>query len=218
MNIPRLKHIATLCVGWLVSSLAFAGQGGQPVNGGIGELTHSPTLEAIGVPALGGAGLLALAALLGLFGYRMLKSRQGAGTNWLLAACLTTLLASGVSGIKLISDAHATISVMFENADGETIELTKDDVMFGNNGGGCAPPFNGGQQGVVHLNNGTDTTQYLTDISISGGDCEPRTIEEIVDFQGGNGGIFLGSCTDSPPLEMAPGDSCDIGVCCLGPF
>lgn len=218
MKIRYLIQSAILCSAWLVSGLAFAGntQGGQGGGPEIGDLTHSPTLQAIGVPVLGGAGLLLLAILLGLFGFRVLRSDHGAGSKWLLAACLTTALASGTSGIKLMNDAYAIAMVSFQNEDGETVTLFAGDVEFLNGGGECElvnGGENGGIGGFVPVINGTETTQFLTDVSIAGGPCQIRQIERVLpEANAGNGG-FLGFCEDLP-LEMMPEDSCNILVCC----
>lgn len=209
MQIRFFHHASTLLAGLLISSLTLAGDNGAQV----GEVTHSPTLESIAVPALGGVGLLALTVLLGLFGYRVLKGEHGAGTKWLLAACVTTALASGGSGLKLINDAYAIVMVSFVDAQGDTIEFFESDVNISFNGG-CS--VNAGDKGFVTVANSTGETQFLTDVSIARpGPCERIDYEEEQGGgNGGNGGAFLGECLDSPPLEMAPDDSCEIALCC----
>jgi len=218
MNNRTIIQTVIVLTGALSSGLACAGAtqggGGAP----IGDITHSPTLDAIGVPALGGFGLLALAALLGLFGYRVIKSKHGAGTQWLLAACVVSALAAGSGGIKLISDAYAIVTVQFTDENGDTLELALGDVIFADLNGGFFCDFpngggNGGREAAIPITNATGAIQYITDISISGGPCIPRELG-VQAINGGNGG-YLGACTDFPPLEMAPSDSCEIGVCCL---
>lgn len=209
MKSKNLYKMPVLLSASLVSGLAFAGRGPM-----IGDLTHSPTLDAVGVPLLGGVGLLLLAALLGLFGFRVLKSDQAAGSKWLLAACLTTALASGSGGIKLMSDAYADIAdIAFEDENGATITLYEGDVSY-DNGGNCGPP-QGGSEGLIVVANATETLQFLTDVTIADGPCTILEQNEfLLDGNGGNGaGTNHGICEDLP-LAMEPDDSCDIAVCC----
>jgi hypothetical protein len=201
MSAKRFAQVLVFLSAGFASAATLAGNGGAVL---VGEVTHSP---ALAVPVLGGVGLLALAALLGLFGYRVLRRDHGAGTKWLLVACVTTALASGGSGIKLINDAYAPPPmVQFLNAQGATIPFFEEDVNT-NNGGACS--FNAGGSRFVTVVNRTVRTQFLTDVTIADdGPCKR------IEGNGGNGGVPPDECVDTPPLEMSPDDSCEIALCC----
>lgn len=199
MKIRFAVRSAMLLSGWLFSSITLAG-------GQVGELTHAPTLPVAAVPVLGGLGLMALTALLGLFGLRVLNGHARPGHKWLFSACLLTALATATSGVKLISDAYADVGIMFADADGNTITLDSSNLFEPINGGACGET-NAGDVQVIPVSNGTEVTQFITDISLRG-------FCERLEGNGGNG-AHLGECSDSPPLEMAPDDSCDISLCCF---
>lgn len=171
----------------------------------VGEITHGPYLPPEAVPAVGGAGLLLLAVVLSLFGVRLLRGNHPRGSKWLLAACLTTALASGTSGVKLISDAYAIAGLQLLTASGDT--LTMNTSMI-NNGGG----LNGGEWGSIVVENATGELQYIINISLAP-NCQIIP-EDAVIVNAGNGGFYQGPCSDRPPTALDPGDTCDLDVCC----
>lgn len=200
MSATRLSQTLVFFPAGFASSIAQAGD-----NGAVGMVTHSPNLPA--VPVLGGVGLVLLAALLGLFGVRMIRGDHCAGSKWLLAACLTTALASGTSGVKLISDAYAlTSGVQIVTESGATLPMDESMFQFANAGA-----FNGGLVGTINVANTTDVLQYIVRIQL-----EPncQIVPEFDDVNAGNGGYYEGPCFVQPPTALDTDHNCDLHICC----
>lgn len=96
---------------------------GPASNGGAGPGAVTPTA----IPTLGGTGLVLLSALLLFIFWRLYRKGSIQGARFLAVTLISGALASGVGGIKLVSDAVAqtlwAITPM-ENAEGGSLELT----------------------------------------------------------------------------------------------
>ncbi|MFT4521047.1 MAG: hypothetical protein ACI9JM_003458 [Halioglobus sp.] len=167
------------------STVALAG------GAGVGSVTHVPFETH--VPMLGGAGLVVLAALLGIIALRFMKNRETSGSQFLVLALAVGTIASGASGLKLINDANAISGVQFSDPNGSNVSILS--------------------AGFSSVYNDTGFPQKITDISVIPG-C---TLEDPGNGgNGGNGGgSFLGTCNDDPGTILERDDSCDILVVCI---
>lgn len=176
----------------LFSAGAFAGPGG------VGSLRYG-TSEV--VPTLGGTALIALALLLAVVAFRVLKSEQYKGVNLVIAVTAVTALAAATGGVKLISDATADYGIYLKSESGGTVQL------------------NPGDNQII---NGTRTPQSVLAIEIApfcyiggpnGGDNGGVPVRAL---NGGmNGGESVGECSDSPStLIPADGGSCYLYINC----
>ncbi len=95
-----LQLLAALGLGSF-ASLAAAGTGGAVI-------TYGPVM-ATAVPAISGALLIVLAALMMLIAFRLIKHRPQSGANLVIAVVAIASLATGAGGVKLMADAHAVI-------------------------------------------------------------------------------------------------------------
>ncbi|MGV6826630.1 MAG: midcut-by-XrtH protein [bacterium] len=176
-----LKGIASaLLLG--ANSLVMAGSGGN--------IVYRPLPND--VPILGGAGLMILAGLLGLMGYRIFKNREQSGTAWLVGAVAVAAAVSAGSGVKLISDAYAGPNYVMKNNAGGTIYLTS------------AP-------GCYQIGNSTDVVQRVEQINPANG-YDLTSCANGGGNGGGNGGSFQGTCSDDPATVLDSGDTCEIRV------
>ena len=157
-------------------------------------ITYGPFTNQ--VPALGGVGLVILSALLGVVSLRFLKDRKRGGGHFLTLALVTGALATGGSGIKLISEAHAiTIGAELTNPEGGSVNINVE---------GTSPVRNtsGRAQEILTI----DPSPGCSILAVNGGNGGFRN--------GGNGGSFLGNCDDSPGTILGQNDFCEITVCC----
>jgi hypothetical protein len=158
-----------------------------------GSITHGP-LTATAVPTMSGFALVLLAALMLLVVARVVKSRQLDGTRFMLVALVTGAIASGVSGIKLVSEAYALPAftpVSLSDPAGGTLPLSPGENCVTNN---------------------TGIAQQILDIEFSG----------FIGNNGGNvGGPTLDcgeaagevpECSDTPPTVLQPGATCGVEV------
>jgi len=164
-----------------------------------GTITYRP-LSATAVPTMSGFALILLAALMLVVVARVLKSRQLNGTQFMLAALVTGAIASGASGIKLVSEANALAlqSVTLTDPAGDTLSLD-----FGLN---C-------------VTNKTGITQQILDIQIntpppanSGGFTNGGF--QCPEDNGPNGGspVQVSACSDSPPTILPHNATCAVEV------
>jgi len=151
-----------------------------------GVIIYAP--GSVPVPVLGGAGLIALSVLLTLVAFRFMKARKQGGGMFLVLAVLTGALASGGSGIKLISDAYAVVA---------------DIQMTSASGGQVSIP----SPGYHRVINNTGGTQRITAINMANG-CY---IQPVIT----NGGGPASVCSTSTTLQDQA--FCEIDVCCPGP-
>lgn len=180
---------AALAASFLVSAQSLAGTQ-------TGVITYGPLSSA--VPALGGAGLIVLSALLGLVSLRFLKDRNSG--KFLTLAILTGAIAAGGSGVKLISDAHAAPIglVALSNASGGSVAIEAEGYSNVRNTTGAA-------QKILSISVEPGCV-LASDLNINGGNV----------VNGGNGGAFRGTCSDSPGTVLQPADFCEVNVCCSG--
>jgi hypothetical protein len=174
-----------------LSSVVLAG--GPPV----GSITYSGLNS---VPMLGGAGLVVLSALLALVSVKFLKNRENGG-QFLVLALIVGAMASGGSGIKLISDAYAGPA---------------SEIVLGNSSGGTVNIPN---QGLHAVRNNSGVTQKINQINtIPGCFVASGPIRAAANggANGGNGGDFKGGCDDSPSTVLRNDEYCFVEVCCGG--
>ncbi|MGV6826629.1 MAG: midcut-by-XrtH protein [bacterium] len=167
-----------------VPAVSFAGNGGS--------ILYRPVANA--VPTTGGMALIVLAALLGLIGFRMMKQREQAGTNWLVAAIAVSAMVSAGSGVKLISDAYATYGVYPMTEAG---------------GGQVVLPFVKGPECII-VQNQTTSPQEIYDIQPDGSHILGACANGGVVIA--NGGEYRGTCSDDPSTILGSGEICDIEI------
>jgi len=166
-----------------ISSLATAG-----LNGGGILIAYQPAVAA-SIPTLGGFGLVMLTLLLAVVAVRMIKNQQNSGTTWLLTAICVTALATGSSGIKLISDAYAMYNTEYMTSDsGGTVTV--------------------GSLGCTHVFNDTSVTQEI--INIDSGEYFVGSCAN--GGSSANGGSYRGTCSDNPSTSLNVDDYCEIQV------
>lgn len=170
--------------------------------GGAGTIIYGPG-SSLGIPTLGGSALIALALLLAIIAFRVLRTQQHSGVNLVVALTAATALASGIGGINLISDAKASPSQEMEDIEGGDIELFA---------------------GLNQIFNGTEASQKILSIDLNPG-CFIDDMDNGGIVNGGitNGGIVrpaangggVGQCDDSPGTDVPPGSYCDLPIACL---
>ncbi|MGV6826628.1 MAG: midcut-by-XrtH protein [bacterium] len=167
----------------LTPAVSLAGNGGS--------ILYRPLANA--VPTTGGMALVVLAALLGLIGFRMMKQREQAGTNWLVAAIAVSAMVSAGSGVKLINDAYAIPSVYpMTNEGGGVVDLPSS--------GGC-----------WIVQNQTTVTQQIIDVIPD----NPGVVLGACSNGGAplaNGGAYRGTCNDDPGTILGEAEICDIEI------
>ena len=180
------KLLAALGLGCF-ASLATAG---TPPGGAV--ITYGPIGSA--VPTISGGMLIALAVLLMLVAFRLLKDRPASGTNLVIAITAITALATGAGGIKLVADAHAVSPVL---------EMTDP--------AGNTPLFvpQGGPWQVFNI---TDVPLQIKQIQYSPG-CGDQPLNGA-QVQALNGGSSVGTCSTSTTLAPQSAEYCEITVYC----
>jgi hypothetical protein len=161
----------------------------------LGSIHYAPPVVAP-VPALSGATLVLLALVLAAVGIRLLTARNRGVGPLLVAATLTAALASGIGGVKLVSDAFAPPT--------QTLVMLEDD-------GGELSLVNTGPGEVV---NQTARVQRIVAMTLNAPNCSFTPIDN--GGNGGetlvNGGSFVGTCIVG--LELPPGSACEFTVYC----
>jgi len=193
------KLLAVLGLG----SFASLAAAGSPSPGAI--IIYGPVGSAAAIPTISGSLLIALAVLLMLVAFRLLKDRPHAGTKLVIAVAAIAALATGAGGIKLVADAHAVV-----------LELNMQD----DDGGTLFVQGNGSSYKVF---NRTSVTQEIKNIEnnclianggdngggnggFNGGEVQP-TVQAL------NGGQSVGAC--SVGTTLAPDTQyCDISINC----
>jgi len=181
------KLLAVLGLGSF-ASLAAAG-----IPGAI--ITYGPVSAAsASIPTISGSLLIALAVLLMLVAFRLLKDRPHAGSKLVIAVAAITALATGAGGIKLVADAHAGAPSQFPmtNEDGGTLTL---------------PP--GGPFQVFNNTNVTQEIKKIENNCLNGGSNGGQPLVQTL-----NGGqTSKGTCQVSTRLAPAT-EYCEITVGC----
>ncbi|MEM1114473.1 MAG: midcut-by-XrtH protein [Pseudomonadota bacterium] len=163
--------------------LCFAGPAMAGQSGAI--ITFQP-LGGVGVPALGAIPLIALASLLALVAFRLLKERRKGGTSAVVAAATCAALAAGSGGIVLIEGAQAgaagrgTLTLGIDDQD-SVIDISNSS-------------------GAYMIVNGTELTQRISSITTDGG-CI------ILRHGAGPPPCSIGTV-------LAPGESCNLDLAC----
>ena len=198
ISVRRTRHfllnsILSLGMGGF-ASLATAGTP-TPPSGVI--ITYGPVGTA--VPTLSGSMLIALAVLLMLVAFRLLKDRPQSGTRAIIAVTAIAALVSAAGGVKLVADAQATGPSM-DDPDGGSLEFSppRDSQVYYypisnstaiplqikaiqyapdcRNQGPSIATFNGGQplgDCSVSMIIGPQTTQEFCNLSVSCGTSVP---------------------------------------------
>ncbi|MCB1865579.1 MAG: midcut-by-XrtH protein [Chromatiales bacterium] len=194
MNI--LKSSARLCaaaVTFCAVLPVFAG----PANGGNGGaalIIYEPTSFA--VPASGGYVLVALAMLLAVVAFRLLKRPTGERSGFFVMALGVTALATGSGGVKLISDARASLNLLLEFNSGGAYLVPPSDVPV------CWTVENAAQ--VPHAITSIQAQSgYMIGSCVNGGAPVGPAIN-------GGAGTYRGTCDDNPSTKLRPGDFCDL--------
>ena len=155
-------------------------------------ITYGP--GATSVPTMGGTMLIALAVLLALVAFRLLKDRPRAGSNMVIVIAAATALATGAGGIKLISEAQA---------------LTAPLDMSDSKGGVINVPG----PGFWTIINSTDVPQQITNIQYDPGCSDGRLfLEPRVNVL--NGAEPVTACAVSTVLAPGETESCELQVFC----
>jgi hypothetical protein len=163
--------------------------------GGSAIISYSPLSTA--VPTLGGNLLIALAVLLMLIAFRLLKDRQRAGTNLVIAIAAIAALASGAGGFKLVADASAVLPGPLEmtDADGGTVSIPGP--------------------GFWEVTNATDVPMKIDSIQFSPG-CSDQPPVNGAARDTLNGAVPSSTCTTSTTLAPKAADICTLEVFCGG--
>ncbi len=178
------KLLAVLGLGSF-ASLAAAGTTGAII-------TYGPVGAAASIPTISGSLLIALAVLLMLVAFRLLKDRPHAGTKLVIAVAAITALATGAGGIRLVADAHATIQDQF---------MTNED-------GGILRVPSGGSFRVFNSTGVTQEIKKIENNCLNGGFNGAGARVEAL-----NGGSSKGTCEVATTL--APNtEYCEITVFC----
>ncbi|MEM1114013.1 MAG: midcut-by-XrtH protein [Pseudomonadota bacterium] len=200
-----LKHGLYSSSLFVASMTAMAGNGGNGGSMGVGRIEYEPLLMsvgiadgAVGVPLFGGAALVMLSVLLGLVSIRFFRDRKRSGSLWLITATVSAALASGGSGLKLISDVNAGPPLISLMSDiGGEIPIPMDGTFVVRNTSGIGLRITG-----ITLNN----------------ECVLLTRVPVDKVNGGvslNGGLvsLTSSCLEGTVLDPSGGE-CDLDVCC----
>jgi IPTL-CTERM motif len=197
--------MSTLLRRTLPSLLALAGTGLSAnvfAGSNVGSIVYGSG-NSTPVPTLGGSALIVLAILLAVIAFRILRTQQHKGVNFVVALTAVTALASGVGGIRLVSDANALIPVGTVNMSSES-------------------------GGSVQLSIGANEVTNITSVPLSILEINLRPgcfIDNVAN--GGNGGVgdpvealangggnFVGYCDVDPSTTVPPGDFCGIVIAC----
>ena len=190
MKIPR-QLIKVLLAGFSTALFASSAAAGPAV-------TITFGFTASRVPTMGGTALIALAVLLLVVAYRVLKSEHRTGLNLIAIVSVISAVGLATGGINLISEATAgfdTIVLTDEN-EGQ-IEIEED--------------------GFYEVENGTEELQVIQSI-VTRADCSiggPPINGGLANGGMNGGGSFVGECTDSPGTELEPEQYCELAVFCL---
>jgi len=157
------------------ASLAAAGMPGAII-------TYGPA--GTSVPTISGPMLIALAVLLMLVAFRLLKDRPASGTNLVIVLTALSALAIGSGGIKLVADAEAVD--VFE------LKMTKE-------GGGTLNV----EPGEWQVSNSTAVPQQIKNIEFSEG-CKQAVLA----------GFEADSCSPGSTLAPKNIEYCEISVRC----
>ncbi len=183
--IPTLSALGAL----LAAPIANAGATG-------GTIIYGP---ASAVPTLSGGLLIALALLMAAIAFRMLRAQSRSGARMLVWATAVGALASGASGVKLISDAHAVV------VHGYTVELTSET------------------GGTINISDGPSTLVNTSGVTLQILQMNPAPgcVLDNPLLNGGapmnGGGVSRGQCSASPSSTVLNnGDSCEVLISCGG--
>jgi hypothetical protein len=169
------------------ASLAAAGTTGAII-------TYGPVGAAASIPTISGSLLIALAVLLMLVAFRLLKDRPHAGTNLVIALAAGAALATGAGGIKLVADAQAVTPVLqMTDPSGNT-------------------PLSVPEGGPWQVFNVTNVPLQIRNIQYSPG-CSDEPPLNGAQAQAFNGGS-VGTCSTSTTLAPQSAEYCEITVFC----
>ncbi|MDO8862778.1 midcut-by-XrtH protein [Haliea sp. E1-2-M8] len=194
----RCSRAALTIFGLTALAASSGAWAGAPIGG---TITHGP-LSATAVPTTGGFALILLAALMLVAVARVIKSRQLNGGQFMLAALVTGAIASGASGIKLVSEAHA-------------LRLLPNAVSLSDPAGGTLNLV----QNLNCVSNETGVAQQILDIQINvpvannGGQANGGA-PTCPDGPITNGGSFVAvpECSDNPPTVLQPDGTCAVDI------
>jgi len=185
-----MKPVTTFIIK-LFTSLGMVSFASLASAGSAATITYGP--GATSVPTMGGTMLIALAVLLALVAFRLLKDRAHSGSSMVIAIAAVTALASGAGGVKLIADAHANSNVL---------------EMDSESGGVISIP----EPGSWVISNPTDVDQSINKIDYAPG-CGPGMVM-ISEPAVTNGAVPVASCSTSTTLAGGGSETCEIAVSC----
>lgn len=175
-----------------LGSFASLAAAGIPVSGAV--ITYGP-VGAASIPTISGSLLIALAVLLMLVAFRLLKDRPHSGTKLVIAVAATAALATGAGGIKLVADAQAI-----------------DPVLQMTDPSGNTPLFVP-QGGPWQVLNATGVPLQIRTIQYSPGCSDQPPPLNGAQAQAFNGGS-VGTCSTSTTLAPQSAEYCEITVYC----
>jgi IPTL-CTERM motif len=199
--------MSTLLRKTLPSLIALAGTGLSAnvfAGSSVGSIVYGSG-DSTPVPTLGGSALIVLAILLAVVAFRILRTQQHKGVNLVVALTAVTALASGVGGIRLVSDANALIPVGTVNMSSES-------------GGSVQLSI-----GANEVTNVTKVPLSILQINVANGcfidNIRPNGggnggIGDAIEAQANGGGNFVGYCDDNPSTTVPPGDFCGLVISC----
>lgn len=164
-----------------------------------GSITHGP-LSATAVPTMSGFALILLAALMLVVVARVIKSRQLSGAQFMLAALITGAIASGASGIKLVSEAYARPafnSVSLSDPAGGTLPLDPGENCVSNNTGIAQQILDIQVSGLI-ANNGGEAN-----VGAPSFECPEAGVVNA-------GLVPVPECSDSPSTVLQPAATCAV--------
>ncbi|MEQ9462159.1 MAG: midcut-by-XrtH protein [Haliea sp.] len=169
-----------------------------------GSITYGP-LSAAAVPTMGGFALILLAVLMLLAVARLLRDRQLNGSQFMLAALVTGAIASGASGIRLVSEAYADRlpnPVSLDNPAGGT-RLLGPDLNCVTNSTGIAQQILDIQLGGLIANNGGGPINGGMENGGASYECPDGSIDNA-------GTMPVPECSDAPPTVLQPDGTCAV--------
>ncbi len=179
---------------------------GNAASAGVpGSITYGP-LSATAVPTLGGFALILLAVLMLLVVARLLRDRQLNGTQFMLAALVTGAIASGASGIKLVSEAYADWvpnAIALDNPAGGTLALGPDLNCVTNSTGVAQQILDIQLAGLIANNGGAPVNGGMMNGGAVSYDCPDGSMTNA-------GTIPVPECSDAPPTVLQPDDTCAV--------
>lgn len=186
------KRLLTGCGAALASGGALAG------NAGNSFLQYGPlgsTADATAIPAMGGTGLILLSMLLVLAVWRLSRDGRIQGGRFMVVVLVSGALASGLSGVKLVSDVIAQPTPAFKD-------------MSNNAGGVLAFTAAGAGGEIACVRNATEVSQRI--LAMQGGVRGFRVITDpvcdLVPFGQGDGPETAQICEVG--LLLAPSEIC----------